>query len=111
VDNPGTLGVVNRAKAGSAIPVKFSLGGYKGGASQIFVGGAPGSVPIISGSANVSDIEQISTAGASGLSYDAGADQYIYVWKTEKSWGGTSRRLYVTLLDGTQKYADFNFTK
>jgi len=55
------------------------------------------------------DIESTVTAGGSSLSYDALADQYVYVWKTEKSWANTCRQLQVTLNDGTSHTANFKF--
>ena len=51
------------------------------------------------------------TAGNSSLSFDPLTDQYNYVWKTEKSWGGTCRQLVVKLNDGTEHIANFKFTK
>ena len=51
------------------------------------------------------------TAGNSSLSYDATSNQYVYVWKTDKTWAGKSIRLTVTLADGTSHYARFTFTK
>ena len=49
------------------------------------------------------------TAGGSSLNYDTLADQYIYVWKTEKSWAGSCRQLQVQLNDGTLHTANFKF--
>lgn len=51
------------------------------------------------------------TAGSNSLTYDATSDQYIYVWKTDKSWAGQSGTLTVTLNDGTTHTAQFSFTK
>ena len=36
---------------------------------------------------------------------------YTYTWKTSPSWGGTCRRLIVTLADGSTHEALFSFTK
>jgi uncharacterized protein len=103
VDN---LPAVNVAKAGSAIPVKFSLGGDKG--LNIFAVGYPMSTKIACDTgAPLDDIEQTVTAGSSSLSYGGG--QYNYVWKTDKSWAGTCRQLVVKLIDGTIHYANFKF--
>jgi hypothetical protein len=107
VDN---LPTTNVAKAGSAIPVKWGLGGYPG--MDIFVAGYPVSGTIPCDTALDTDpIEQTVTAGASSLNYDAAAGQYIYVWKTEKAWGGTCRQLVIKLKDGTYQRANFRFTK
>ena len=107
VDNPL---VVNGVKAGSAIPVKFSLSGYQG--MDIFAEGYPNSVRIECGTATQLDnIEVTVNAGGSSLNYDAIAQQYIYVWKTNKAWSGTCRQLEVKLDDGTSHLANFTFTK
>jgi len=107
VDSPPMLNVV---KAGSAIPVKFSLSGNQG--LDIFAGGYPVSYGVdCDTSAPLDTVEQTVTAGGSSLSYDAGVDQYVYVWKSDKAWAGTCRRLDVTLVDGTRHIAHFKFVK
>jgi hypothetical protein len=50
-----------------------------------------------------------STAGNSGLRYDAESDTYTLVWKTNKAWAGTCRTLTVALNDGTVHTALFMF--
>jgi titin len=107
VDNPDVA--TNRAKAGSSIPVKFSLGGDQG--LDIFESGYPLSRQIPNPQEPLDAVEQTVTAGASGLSYDPATDRYTYVWKTEKGWVGQYRQLVVKLDDGTTKVANFNFTK
>jgi hypothetical protein len=105
VDN---LPELNGAKAGSAVPVKFSLGEYKG--LNIFAAGYPQSMQIACNSFSpLDDIEQTVTAGSSSLTFDPLTNQYIYVWKTEKSWAGTCRQLIIKLFDGTIYYANFKF--
>ena len=110
VDNPGPgpSYVFNTVKAGSAIPVKFSLAGDQG--LDIFSPNYPSSRPTSCTSANLTElIEETMTAGSSSLSYDTASDTYTYVWKTEKKWAGTCRMLNVMLSDGTQHPAYFNF--
>jgi hypothetical protein len=105
VNNQPTLNV---AKAGSAIPIKFSLGGDRG--LGIFASGSPSSRAIACPSAAAPDqIEQTVAASTSGLAYDASTDQYSYVWKTTKSLAGTCRELLLTLVDGTTRKASFRF--
>ena len=45
------------------------------------------------------------------MTYDATAGQYVYVWKTDKAWAGTCRKLTVNLKDGTSKQALFKLTR
>jgi hypothetical protein len=105
VDN---LPVVNVVNAGRAIPVKFSLDGDKG--LEIFGAGYPKSQAITCGSNDLLDgIEVIVTAGSSGLTYDPATRQYVYVWNTDTSWGGTCRQLVIQLADGTYHRANFKF--
>jgi hypothetical protein len=106
VDNPPICNVV---KAGQAVPIKFSLHGYQG--MNIFATGSPSSQAGTCAGLTSDPLEETATAGQSTLNYDAQADQYIYVWKTEKSWAGTARLLTVTLSDGTKHLARFTFTK
>ena len=94
----------NSAKAGSAVPVKFSLGGNRGLA--ILADGYPASVKVnCTTGAVLGSLEP--TSSADGLTFSGG--QYSYVWKTDKSWGGTCRQLQVLLVDGTLHTALFSF--
>jgi hypothetical protein len=107
VDNPI---VVNKVKAGQAVPVKFSLAGDQG--LGIFATGSPTSASMACTDWAPSDtVEETVTAGSSSLTYDADADQYVYVWKTNKAWAGTCRELQVKLVDGKTYTANFQFTK
>jgi hypothetical protein len=107
VDNPP---IRNTVKAGSGVPVKFSLGGDHGLA--IFASGYPLSQAIACDSGIPSDsIEETIAAGASGISYDASSDVYTYVWKTDKAWGKTCRRLIVRLTSGLEQTAEFAYSK
>jgi hypothetical protein len=103
VDNLPTL---NSVKAGSAVPVKFSLAGDQG--LNIFAAAYPKSEKIACDSSLLVDgIEETVTAGASSLQYDPLTDQYTYVWKTDKSWAKTCRQLVVKLSDDTVHRANF----
>jgi hypothetical protein len=95
-------------KAGSAVPVKFSLNGDQG--LNIFVAGSPASAQMACDSGDpLNSLAETVTAGGSSLTYDPLADQYTYVWKTDKAWAGTCRQLSVTLNDDTVHTADFQF--
>jgi hypothetical protein len=102
VDNLPTL---NTANAGSAIPVKFSLGGDRGLA--IFLAGYPKVTQIAcSGSAPTDLIEETTTSN-SGLTYGGG--QYTYVWKTPKTYAGKCFQFQLGLIDGSSRLANFKF--
>jgi hypothetical protein len=105
VDN---MPVVNLAKAGSAIPMRFSLGGNQG--LSIFAPGYPSSMTVACNtSLPAGPIEETVNAGGSSLSYYAALDQYTYVWKTSKSWTGTCRLFLMRLDDGSEHSALFRF--
>ena len=105
VENLPILNVVN---AGQAVPVKFSLSGNKG--LNIFAAGYPISSQIACDANEPgSNIEETVTAGGSSLSYDAAADRYTYVWKTNTAWKGTCRILALRLTDGSDHFAKFRF--
>ena len=105
IENDGTVNIV---KAGSSVPVKFSLDGNKG--LNIFAPGSPTSWQTTCDySSNTSTMEETVTAGSSSLTYDALTNQYEYVWKTNKAWKGQCRQLVVTLKDGTIHTSNFQF--
>lgn len=102
------LPTINTVKAGSAIPIKFSLSGNKG--LNIFAVDSPASGVVACNSNDPAvDLTEIDTPGDSGLTYNAGSDQYHYNWKTQKAWENTCRQLVVTLNDGTHHRANFKF--
>lgn len=97
---------VNSVKAGSAVPVKFSLGGDHG--LSIFESGYPMSQAVeCSSNEPVNGVDQTVSANSSGLKYDAASNQYSYVWKTDKSWAGQCRQLVLKLKDGNTYRAKF----
>ena len=103
IDNSPTGNVV---KAGSAVPVKFSLNGDQG--LDIFAVGFPAAVltPCTGGAPSE---EVTESAGGIGLQYDPATDEYTYVWKTDKSWAGFCAELQVKLVDGITHTANFQF--
>ncbi len=105
-----SLPAVNTVRAGSAVPVKFSLAGDYG--LDVFAAGSPGSQEYsCEASVPSTAVGETVTAGKSGLSYDPTTDQYTYVWKTDGAWAGTCRLLVVRLVDGTEHVAAFKFAK
>jgi hypothetical protein len=106
--NPGETApyVVNRVVAGSAVLIKFSLSGNQG--LNVLAAGNPRSKPVACTLADNTGGQPTKSIGG-GLAYDRGADQYRYIWKTEKAWAGTCRQLMVGLSDGTVHTALFRF--
>ena len=101
----------NTVKAGSGVPVKFSLAGNQG--LLVIAAGYPKSISYTCGAA-VRPLDggtATSTSVSPGFSYDAGRDTYTYNWKTEKSWKDSCRRFILKLTDGTFHYVDFHFVK
>lgn len=80
----------NTANAGSAVPVKFSLGGDKG--LDIFLAGSP-SVTRGDGSGGVPAVGQ--------LTYSRADRTYVFTWKTQKVWAGSTRVFTFSLVDGS----------
>ena len=82
--------MVNAAKAGISVPVKFSLGGDRG--LGVLAVGYPQSQEFkCDTDAPVDPIEETSTANG-GLTYDALTDQYTYVWKTSRVGAASAAR-------------------
>jgi len=112
VDNPGTgtTPVFNNAKAGQSIPAKFSLHGNQG--LNIIAANYPKVTTVACSSAAPMDaIEEYATTTNQGLVYDATADLYNYVWKTQSSYANSCRMFDLQLNDGTHHVAYFRFTK
>jgi WD40 repeat protein len=101
------LPTINEASAGSSVPVKFSLLGFRG--LNVFATGYPASQPISCSGGTVDPVEEVATPGSSGFSYDPALDRYKFVWKTERSWRNTCRQLIVRFRDGTEKRVNFRF--
>jgi hypothetical protein len=103
---------LNTVKAGSAIPVKFSLGGNMG--MNVIASGYPRAVASgCSGAGEdpIADSETLGNVSSNSFNYDASADQYVYVWKSDKGWTGRCVQLQLMMRDGTTHYANFGFTK
>ncbi len=106
VNNPNVL---NRAKAGVAIPVRFSLGGNR--PLPIFSGGSPEVRLVSCPSWTIDAIEQTVSASASSLNYESATGRYLYTWKTSTAWANTCRRLTFVFKDGTRREATFRFVR
>jgi hypothetical protein len=108
VDNLPTW---NKAKAGQAIPVKFSLGGYQG--LDIFKAGYPKlvSTPCPAPKTALDAIETYAAAGGGSLTYDPASDQYNYVLKTTKGLANTGWTFDLGLKDGSDHTFWIEFVK
>jgi hypothetical protein len=108
VDN---LPVLNVAKAGNGIPVKWRLLDSSGQPVRDL--GAIASIAsqrtACSTSAAEDVLETVVSGSSAGLRYDAATEQFIFNWQSYKSWAGTCRRLQVMLADGTYHEANFKF--
>lgn len=102
------LPYINRVTAGRAIPVRFTVEGYRGSAI-LQVGSPTSSVASCSVAAPESIMEETEELGASGLR--SLGSRYTYVWKTSPSWAGSCRKLVLKLADGSTHEALFRFVK
>jgi hypothetical protein len=98
---------VNEMPAGAAVQLRFSLSGDRG--LDIF-SSQPYSYVTPCELGNVDVVERTVTATASGLTYNAATDRYIWTWKTSSTWAGTCRTFVVPLNDGSRHIAYFHFT-
>lgn len=97
---PGTNFIV----AGNAIPLGFSLSGFKG--LNIFAAGSPSSRPV-NCMTGLPTGPSVPTTAAIPLFYMF--DEYIYYWQTNEAWAGTCREFAITLNDGSTKTANVRF--
>jgi len=98
-----STGVLDGAKAGEPVPLKFSLNGNRGTNIVTAVSWRPTSCTDNSVSG--------SPATASGnLSYIAATDRYLEFVNTDKGWKGTCRTLTLQLADTTTHSVIVHFT-
>jgi hypothetical protein len=111
-ESPVDNGVVNVAKAGQAIPLKWRLTDYydvpiEDPASFV---GLFSSVNVCAGGDPTDAVEEYS-AGKSGLQYN-GDGYWQYNWKTDKNYANTCRAVYVEFDSGaTSPFVKFQFKK
>jgi len=95
---------VNAAHAGSAIPVKFTVGAFRGKNVLLI---SPTSTEVACPAGAPENVVQPGVAimpGLRSLGYS-----YNYTWKTSASWAGTCRVFVLTLADGSTHQALFRF--
>jgi hypothetical protein len=100
--------IVNKVTAGSAVPIKFSLGGDIG--LNIFAAGYP---KLVKATCQVLKTNYIKNSGAaaSSLSYDRATGIYTYNWKTDKKLAGSCGALVLKFVDGSEKTLLFQFSR
>jgi len=105
INNPPVL---NTAKAGSAVPVKWQLPDGHGGFISTL--GAITSITFQKiNCANVSSTltDPVETTATGNTGLRSTANQYIYNWQTSKSWAGSCYVLNLSLNDGSKYSANF----
>jgi hypothetical protein len=103
---------VNRWKAGRPVPVRFSLGSYRGPAPV--AAGYPRVAPVACGTgAQAAGAERAagSWKKASAAQAKRGRGWYRFLWKTDKKWAGSCRQLLLKLDDGTLHSVEFQFVR
>ena len=100
--------MLNKAKAGTTIPIRFSLGRDQG--LDILATGYPKSETIPCNSTAPVDAIEETVSGKHGLSYNASTDRYEYEWATSSTWSGC-RQFVMKLKDGSVQRANFSFSK
>jgi MBG domain-containing protein len=97
------LPYVNTVQAGSSIPVKFTVGAYRGNKVLLQT---PSSVAVSCPAGAAENVVRpvVGIAGLRSLGYS-----YNYVWKSSKDWAGTCRKFVLTLADGSTHEALFRF--
>ena len=107
--NPPELNTVN---AGDVTPVRFNLGGNLG-MDVLKSAHSPSSQQISCDTLEplqYAITEPTASPGSAPLTYSpAMGGRYQYLWETEEDWAGTCRQLIVTLNDGTQHRANYEF--
>jgi len=98
---------LNVVKAGSTVPVTFSLHGSFG--LGVLTAGYPQSGTIPCNGGTVDTGLSTTSPGNSSLSYDTTSGAYTYTWQTQKAWANTCRQLVVVLNDGAVHRANFEF--
>jgi hypothetical protein len=98
---------VTKWKAGVPVPVRFSLGGFRGARPE--ADGYPRSVRCGGGDMQVARAAQGKQKPA--FEYDKRSERYRMLWRTDKKWAGACRDFVLKLDDGSVHTARFEFAK
>lgn len=100
----------NAVNAGRSVPLKWQLRSADDSLIRdLAVVAGLSSAPLTCPTGSASSVDPASTADSPGLKYDSPSEQYVFVWKTNKSWAGTCRRFTLKLDDGSAYATDFDF--
>jgi hypothetical protein len=102
--------VVNTARAGAVVPVKWQLSDGSGGFISdlsVVAGIFFQQARCLDYGATLENPVETETSGKSGLHYDSTANQFIYNWKTQRSMSGNCYILILRLDDGSDHVANF----
>jgi hypothetical protein len=103
VNPPG----VNQANPGQSLPVKFSLGGFKG--MQVFADGYPRSWSYPCDAGPGDSPRSAPAADMNSFGYDQSSDSYTFVWKTTREFASSCRVFEVRFTDGSTYRALVSF--
>ncbi len=110
------LPMINSAKAGQTVPVKWQMPDGQGGFIRDV--GIVSSLRFVQVNCDTDEntfvneiVEDAETSGNSGLVYDATDEQYIYRWKTNKGMANNCYLFLLDLDDGTQHQTRFDLRK
>jgi hypothetical protein len=98
----------NRVKAGQAVPIRFTVDGYRG--ATVLKAGSPTSSPTSCQAARSENVvDETEPANQGGLRQDGAKSKFKYIWKTDPNWAGSCRKFVLTLVDGSSYEALFRF--
>jgi uncharacterized repeat protein (TIGR01451 family) len=97
--------VVNSTKAGSQVPLKFSLGGNFG--TNVFASGFPQQQPVDCTTLIPNGSPAIIPPTGFTLNFNIGSSQYNFNWKSDPAWAGTCRLISLELNDGSAPHAAY----
>jgi 6-phosphogluconolactonase (cycloisomerase 2 family) len=86
-------------RAGSVVPIAFSLGGYHG--LDVLADRSPSSVRVDCDDPSGRLGDEAPAASADGLLFDEASGTYTLAWQTDRAWAWTCRAFTVTLRDGS----------
>jgi extracellular elastinolytic metalloproteinase len=101
---------VNTFVAGTTVPLRFNIGGNRGVDPLASNSPASQQIDCATGLPVQFAITTPTASSNNKLTYNATTQHYQYNWATLGDWAGTCRQVIITLDDGTQLRARFEFT-